>query len=155
MLINWKIKKKRGNHRPSLNYKIVLEDFEKKLAVPSIIIQSILPKIPNSHESFCLPGTNERDSFWKPEKFHYISVPYFKTGELSEFIRLPFRESRKYPEVEESFKSLRYEFEKTVKQAYGQEPFEYDNELEISRKTKQTIAAKITALKFLKNANLN
>ena len=53
------------------------------------------------------------------------------------------------------FKSLRYEFEKTVKQAYGQEPFEYDNELEISRKTKQTIAAKITALKFLKNANLN
>ncbi|MCP4114582.1 MAG: hypothetical protein GY737_04130 [Desulfobacteraceae bacterium] len=151
MKINWTITKKRGNFRPSLNYKITLEAFEKELAVNAITLKSTIPAIPDPHQGFCLPGTNERTSHWKASDFHYLSVPYFKRGEASGFIRLPFRESREYPEIAASFQTLREEYEAVVRQAYGQEPLHLEDELEMSRGTKQEIAATITAATLFNN----
>ncbi len=151
MKIKWTITKKRGNFRPSLNYKLTLEPFEKKLAVNAVTIKSTIPEIANSHQSFCLPGTNERAPHWTPTDFHYLSVPYFKKGEASGFIRLPFRESREYPEVATSFQALRDEYEAVVRQAYGQDPIHLEEEIEMSRRTKQEIAAFITAATLFNN----
>ena len=149
MQIKWSITKKRGNFRPSLNYQIILESFEKKMAVNALNIQSLIPEIPNSHLSFCLPGENERSLNWQPPGFHYLSVPFFKTGKISEFIRLPFRASGKYPEVEVSFKILRQAYEELVLNVYGQAPFEQKGELDICRSTKKKISAMVTADRLL------
>ena len=149
MKIQWKIKKKRGNFRPSLSYHITLEDFEKQLAIHAVRIESQIPVIPRAHESFCLPGENERDPNWSPKGFHLIQVPYFKTGEVSEFIRLPFRESGDYPEVEASFRALRQKYEAKVSEAYGQSPFEFTGGLEMSRATGKKVAARVTADRLL------
>ena len=151
MKINWTITKKRGNFRPSLNYKLLLEPFEKKLAVNAVTIKSTIPEIKDSHQNFCLPGTNERAPHWHPTGFHYLSVPYFKKGEASGFIRLPFRESGAYPEVAASFQVLRDEYEAVVRQAYGQNPIHLEEELEMSRRTKQEIAPAITAATLFSN----
>jgi len=150
MKINWTITKKRGNHRSSLNYHISLETFEKDLAVHAVCIQSLIPKIPNSHQSFCLPNENERHPKWMPALFHSISVPYFKNGEISEFIRLPFRSSGEYPEVKASFLMLQEQFEKIVQQAYGHAPVDIQDELDISPETKTRIAPGVAAQKMLK-----
>jgi len=151
MQINWTITKKRGNFRPSLNYKITLEVFEKKLAVNAISIKSTIPDIPDSHQEFCLPDSNERNPQWIASNFHYLSVPYFKKGKASGFIRLPFRNSRGYPEVGASFQQLRYEYEAVVRQAYCQKPLHLENELGMSHETKQEIAATITAAAIFNN----
>lgn len=151
MKINWTIAKKRGNFRPSLNYRITLEAFEKKLAVNAVSIKSTIPEIPNPHQGFCLPDTNERIPHWEASNCHYLSVPYFKKGEVNGFIRLPFRESREYPEVAASFQTLRESYETVVRQAYGQEPLHLENELDMSRRTKQEIAATITAATLFNN----
>lgn len=149
MKIKWDIKKKRGHFRPSLNYHIRLESFEKALAVPAVRIQSLIPEIPNSHLSFCMPLENERCPGWEPVSYHPLSVPYFKHGETHGFIRLPFRNSREYPEVEESFKILRREYECIVLQAYSQGPVCVRGELDISTHTRTNIAAAVTARKML------
>lgn len=149
MQIDWKITKKRGNHRPTLNYTITLEAFEKKLAIHAVNVQSRIPEIPNSHESFCLPGENERHCEWCPKGFHRIQVPYFKKGVSHEFIRLPFRESGEYPEVEASFKALREHYETQVRHAYGHSPFETQGSLGITRVTRKQVAAKVTAERLL------
>lgn len=149
MRIKWNIKKKRGNFRPSLNYIITLESFEIKLAVNAVSIHSTIPRILKPHLSFCLPGENERDSAWEPESFHFLSVPYFKDGQISEFIRLPFRSSGEYPEVKASFEKLRKAYEIVVQKAYGLAPIEREEELDISQDTKVQIAAMVTADRFL------
>ncbi len=151
MKINWTITKKRGNFRPTLNYKITLEAFEKKLAVNAVSIKSTIPAVPDPHQGFCLPGTNERSPQWKGSNCHYLSVPYFKKGEASGFIRLPFRESREYPEVTASFQTLRDAYETVVRQAYGHGPLNLTDELEMSQGTKQEIAATITAATLFNN----
>ncbi len=150
MKINWKITKKRGNHRSSLNFHISLEPFEKELAIHAVCIQSLIPEISNSHQSFCLPHENERHPAWTPAAFHSISAPYFKNGEISGFIRLPFRSSGVYPEVKASFLLLRKKFEKIVQQAYGHAPVDTQDELDISQETRTLIAARVSAQKMLK-----
>lgn len=149
MIIKWTITKERGNFRPSLHYAITLEDFEKALAVNALTIKSEIPKIPNPHLRHCLPGTNEREPGWKPYDFHFISVPYFKTGERGECIRLPFRENGGYPEVEASFKRLRCEYEKIVRQAYDHKPLNETNELDMSPETRRHIAANVFSSRLL------
>lgn len=149
MQINWTIKKKRGNFRPYLKYTLILEDFEKKLAVNAVSIQSSIPVVPDSHSSTCMPGINERNPDWQPERFHYLSVPHFKRGEIEDFIRLPFRASNEYPEVEASFRQLRHAYEKVVRKAYGHEPMDTDGQLGITAETKSCIAARVTADRIL------
>lgn len=149
MEIKWHIRKKRGNFRPSLNYHIRLEPFEKELAVHAVSIESRIPLVPNPHQGFCLPGENERAPAWKPALFHSLSVPHFKKGEISGFIRLPFRASGEYPEVEASFADLRTAYEKVVNEAYGRTPIDRTGEMGISTATRETIAAAVTARRML------
>jgi hypothetical protein len=149
MQITWRIDKKRGNFRPSLNYHIRLESFEKELAVHAVSIQSRIPLIPNPHLRACMPGENERTAGWTPTRFHTFSVPYYKTGEISEFIRMPFRASGEYPEVEASFSALRAVYEAVVKAVLAQPPIARQGEMGISRSTRETIAAAVTARRML------
>ncbi len=149
MIVDWKIKKKRGNFRPVLTYNIKLESFERSLAIHAVNIESKIPYIPRSHENFCLPGENERHPNWEPKRFHRLQVPYFKTGETNGFIRLPFKESNDFPEVESAFRELRTVYEEKVCIAYNQAPFESKGSLDISCKTKEKVAAKVTADKLL------
>ncbi len=154
MKITWNIKKKRGNHRPLLTYLIELEKFEQELAVPSINLRSSIPKISNPTATHCLPGEHERHPAWQPSEFHMICVPYFKDGSRSESIRLPFRESGEYPEIEASFTELRNRYEEVVKNAYAQEPIQDHGRLDISKETKKVIAASLTAKKMLNFCNV-
>ncbi|NDY74492.1 hypothetical protein DO021_21685 [Desulfobacter hydrogenophilus] len=149
MKISWEIKKKRGNYRPVLTYTMTLESFEKSLAIHAVSVKSFIPRLPRPHENFCLPGENERHPHWIPKRFHIFQVPYFKAGETSGFIRLPYRESGKYPEVETSFRQLRDTYEEKVCEAYGQGPFENRGNLDISAETREHVAAKVTANRLL------
>jgi len=149
MRINWKIKKKRGNHRPTLSYTIILEEYEMELAVDAVNIESAIPRINDPHQSHCRPDSNEREHGWEPVGYHYISVPYFKTGSSTGFIRLPFRESDHYPEVEESFSMLRDAYEEVVNDAYAWEPIDREGELDISEETRKNIVAGVTSQKLL------
>lgn len=152
MRIQWTIEKKRGNFRPTLTYTITLETFEKELAVNALSIKSRIPRIPNSHCHFCLPGEDERDASWTPERYHYISVPsvtYLKNGEIRKVIRLPFREHGEYPEIEESFESIRNSYEDIVKQAYSHSPISERGEMNISAETRKIIAARVVGAKLL------
>ncbi|PIE66522.1 MAG: hypothetical protein CSA26_00530 [Desulfobacterales bacterium] len=149
MRINWKIVKQRGNYRPSLRYKLTLEEYERELAAHSVKIQSFLPCLGNPHQSFCLPGTFERSAEWQPVDYQWITTPSFKEGWLENYIRLPFRESGKYPEVEQSFILLREQHEQVIKAAYGWEPIDCTGELDTSNDTKEVIAAALTAQKMI------
>ena len=149
MRIQWTIKKKRGNFRPTLNYELTLEEHEKAMAVHAVGIDSLIPYIPRPHESHCLPGENERVDGWEPRDFVRLSVPHFKTGEIREFIRLPYRENMDYPEVEASFRMLRERFEAMVRRVYGQSPFEETGSLDVTPETAKDIAAAVTARKLL------
>lgn len=149
MKITWSIEKKRGNFRAHLKYSITLEDYEKEIAVNTLNIVSSIPKIDDSHESFCLPSSNERSKDWQPKDFHMVSTPYFRDGHLTEYIRLPFREDGKYPEIEETFSKLRAEYEKIVQEAYGSVPISENKELDTSEDTKQIIAAHLVSRKML------
>ncbi len=148
MKITWNIEKERGNYRPTLVYTIELEQFEKDLAIQSVNIQSTIPKIDGSHQDYCMPGEHERSANWMPTDFHWISVPYFKQGILREHIRLPFRESGEYPEVEASFSILREKYESLVQQAYNHEPISLNGEMDITEETRQAIAASLAAKKM-------
>ena len=149
MQITWKINKKRGNHRPTLNYTITLEKFERDLAIHAVHVESRIPEIPSPHQSFCMPGINERARSWRPERFHRIQVPWFKNGSVTEFIRLPFRESGEYPEVEAAFKALREVYEGKVCEAYGQQPIEASGELDMTAGTRKEVSAGVTACRLL------
>lgn len=149
MKIDWKITKKRGNFRPALTYTIVLESFEKKLAMHAVWVESSLPEIPKSHAGYCLPGENERHPEWRPSSFHRFQVPFFKNGECRGFLRLPFRESGEYPEVEASFKALRQAYEAAVCKVYGSTPIADTGTLDMSSEAKEQVAAKVTADRLL------
>ncbi len=149
MKIDWQITKKRGNFRPILKYAMVLESFERKLAVQAVWVKSLIPQIPNAGHSYCLPGENERHPLWMPSEFHRLQVPFFKTGERRDFLRLPFRESGQYPEVEASFVSLRSAYETVVQKVYGQDSIDQEGRLDMSSETKACVAAKVTADRLL------
>lgn len=149
MRVNWKISKKRGNYRPSLNYTITLERFERELAINAVHVETRIPEVPNPHAAFCMPGHGERAPGWTPSRFHRIQVPWFKTGIASEFIRLPFRESGAYPEVEAAFRALREVYEAEVCAAYGQAPLEEERQLDMSAAARKQVAARVTAGRLL------
>ncbi len=149
MKIVWKIKKKRGNYRPELKYTITLEEHERAIAMESVRIESTIPCVPQSARSWCMPGENERAEGWQPTEFHFLTVPWFKTGIDSGFLRLPFRDSGEYPEVEASFARLREKYEEVVRKTYGWQPIEEDGRMETSSETKAAIAARLAAMRML------
>ena len=148
MKIEWEIKKERGNLRPKLYYRAELESFEIKLGVPMVRITSTIPKPPDAWQSHSYPGRKERGC-WIPEIFYELYSPSHKTIHFKETIHLPMRENCEYPEVEESFRLLRKEYEKCLKAAYHNAAFEIRGSLGISMETKKQIAPGITALKML------
>lgn len=148
MIIEWKINKKRGNYRPVLTYSIKLEDFEKDLALPRVVIQSEIPEPPESWSASCLPDKNERNGV--ECSTYRIYTPDHKTGILEGKAVLPWRETGNYPEVETSFRALRDNFEKVLKQAYDSLPLEENGRLEMSPEIKKLIAGGIVSEKFLK-----
>ena len=154
MQIDWQIMKKRGNHRPRLIFTITLESFERDLAMDAVHVETRIPEIPAPHESFCLPGKHERHPEWTPVRFHRLQVPWFKTGKISAFIRLPFRDTQTYPEVEAGFRALRAAFEAKVCEAYAQSPIDTRESLGISDGTRQAVAARVTANRILALFNI-
>ncbi len=149
MKIQWKIEKKRGNFRPTLKYTISLEEHERAIAVESVQIKSSIPRIPEPGRGWCMPGEYERAENWTPTEFHFLAVPWFKTAVNSDFLRLPFRNSGEYPEVEESFSRLRQKYEEIVRKTYGWEPICQKGEMETSKQTKEAIAARLAAMQML------
>ena len=150
MISEWSINKKRGNFRPVLIYTITLENFEKDLALQSIVQQSTIPQPPESWSVSCLPQKNERAG--KECLVYQIYTPDYKKGEVSGKCNLPWRENSAYPEIEESFISLREEFESALKVAYESKPFEIKGELDLSTETRKHIASGLISQRFLEAA---
>ena len=66
MHIEWAINKDRGNLRPTLSYRVRLEEHEKALALPQVRVTSTIPRPEEHHTRYCYPGTMERAEGWKP-----------------------------------------------------------------------------------------
>lgn len=149
MNIDWRITKKAGNYRPTLSYVITLEEHEMELAIERLVIETTLPVIASPERAWCLPGEDERRAGWQPEGFHRLAVPWFRVGVDSGFLRLPFRESALYPEVEFSFGRLRDEYEKLVRRALRWGSLDISGSLSGTAATKREIAGTIAAKKML------
>ncbi len=150
MKIEWKITKKRGNLRPILSYYFVIEQFEKDLALPPILVQSTIPQPIDSWQVHCYPNEFERSK--NPEyKGYYRLELVSHLGKLwKQEIRLPWRANNDYPEVEESFKLLRDAFEQELTCANTSAPMNESACMHISHKATQDIAPAVLAEKFLK-----
>jgi len=132
--IDWVISKKRGNFRPVLQYAIKLTDFERDLGVPMVRIESSIPKPPEASWEYCWPGQNERGP-WTPAEFHQLATPAHKTGEATGILRLPWRESGEFPEVETSFQALREAFERVLEETAKSAPLRLCGCLDTSTQT--------------------
>lgn len=149
MRISWKIEKKRGNLRPLLSYNVTLEEHEKALALPPIRIVSSIPKPDEHWQEFCYPNTYERRETQKHAGFHELEVPSHKGHSWAQTLRLPWRSSNEYPEIDASFSQLRDAFELELKSAYASTPLELENSLETSDGAKEEIAPGVLAERFL------
>ncbi len=148
MRIEWNIRKKAGNLRPKLYYRIDLEPHEVALALPMVQITSTIPKPPDAGQHFVWPGTKERGKE-TPTQVYDICTPSHKTEWRQEVVTLPMRADNEYPEVEESFRELRRVFEETLLDAWENSAFETGGILETTPETKRRIAPSVAAARFL------
>ncbi len=149
MRISWTIEKERGNFRPRLSYLLELEEYERRLAVDAANVRSLIPRIEAPYKIYCLPDCYERAPGWEPVDYHRLTAPFFRDGRRTGFIRLPFRESHSYPEVERSFALLREAHEEVVCRAYNWEPISEAGVLDVSPEGRRAIAARVTAARML------
>ncbi|PIE68814.1 MAG: hypothetical protein CSA21_05700 [Deltaproteobacteria bacterium] len=149
MKITWKIEKKRGNFRPILSWTITLEPFEQELAVSRVEVTTTIPKPPTAWESFCYPGVNERAEGWTCQDCLILDTPGHKTGSSSGSTRLPWRENREYPEVEEGFTALRDAFEQELMAVYDSLPMHETGALENSSEARKHLAPGFAAQRLL------
>lgn len=152
MILEWTIRKKRGNYRPMLEYSISLESFERNLAVPQVVLDSSIPRPPQGWTNHCHPGHAERAGL--PCETYRLHTPSHKQGKLSDSLRLPWREDGEYPEVETSFRLLREHFEIVLKNTYDSQPFEQSGRLELSGETRRHVATGVAAQRFLQAVGL-
>jgi hypothetical protein len=152
MNIEWSITKKRGNLRPVLQYTIALTEFEKSLGMPAVRIESTIPKPPDAGWTHCWPGENERGD-WTPSDFYLLMSPSHRTAKLEEALKLPWRKDNAYPEVEESFETLRQAFEEALVKASGSEPMDITGRMETSNSAKRDIAPAFAAERILQFLN--
>ena len=148
MRIEWKISKKKGHLRPQLRYRVSLEPFEVELAVPMVTVTSAIPKPPDAWQRHVWPGTHERGKMESVEVYD-LSTPSHKTITREELLMLPMRPGNQYPEVEESFRTLRSAYEKALLEAYENSSFETGGRLEMTQETKERLAPTVAAQKFL------
>lgn len=163
MRLEWKIKKERGNLRPTLYYTVMLEDHEKKLALPPVSVRSSIP-VPEEHrQEYCYPGQFERratpeggagQGHGTPELEYYtLEAPSHRGHAWTQTLRLPWREDNAYPEVESSFVRLRDAFEKELAAAYASQPMESGGTLKSSEAAKQGVAPAVLAERLLQFAD--
>ncbi|NDV21959.1 hypothetical protein [Desulfovibrio sp. JC022] len=150
MIIEWNLNKKRGNFRPVLTYTIRLEDFEKELGLPQVVMESSIPEPPNSWSASCLPGKCERAGAGCTA--YRLYTPDHKKGEVEGKFTLPWRVDCDYPEIKKSFLKLREDFENVLKDAYDSHPVDINGKLELSKETRQHIASGLVSQRFLKAA---
>ncbi len=149
MRIEWTITKERGNHRPVLEYTLTLSDFERRLYMPAVRIESAIPKPPDAGLHYCWPGHNERGE-WTPAEHYRLMSPKYSDGFVAARLRLPWRDSNEYPEVEASFETLRKVFEEAMAHAAASAPLQLRGHLETSMPTKQAIAPAVAASRMLR-----
>lgn len=148
MRITWNIEKKRGNLRPVLTYQVVLEGFEKALALPMVRVESTIPEPPSSWQPHCYPHEFERAGA-APAGRYQLSTPGHARGKHGLTIRLPWREDNLYPEVEESFELLREAFEQALNAAHESEPMDEHGEVAVSASMKRRLAPALLADRLL------
>lgn len=149
MNIVWNITKKRGNLRPVLNYTTTLTEFEKSIAMPAVRITSTIPRPPDVGWQHCWPGENERGQ-WTPAEFHLLMTPSYRSGSLTESLKLPWRENNAYPEVEASFLVLREAFEHVLATSANSKAMQVQGRLETSGLARKSIAPAVAAQRILK-----
>lgn len=148
MNITWSVHKKRGNHRPVVKYSIELEQFEKDLAVPQVLLDSAISKPPSAWRSFCYPGVDERGGV--SLEWYRLMTPSHKSGELSESLVLAWREpDNEFLDVKAAFERLRHNFELALKKAYDSAPLEIVEDLYLSENTRKHIVSGIASTRFL------
>lgn len=149
MHMEWTITKQRGNSRPTLTYTLTLSEYETMLCLPAIRVESTIPRPPDAGWTHCWPGQNERSGNEGVERY-LIMTPSHKTGTVTERIRLPWRATNAYPEVEESFQLLRAAFEQELAAASTSLPMQETGTLETTADTKRTIAPACAAERLLR-----
>lgn len=152
MHIEWTINKDRGNLRPTLSYRVRLEEHEKALALPQVRVTSTIPKPDEHNTKYCYPGTMERAEGWKPSEFYTLETPSHIGHPLLHTLTLPWREDNKYPEVEESFCVLRDALEAEMERACQSAPMEEKGSVRASSEGKRLVAPDVAAVRFLRYA---
>ncbi len=148
MKIEWKIEKRRGNHRPVLKYAIALEPFEVDLAVPQVVLEEAIARPPSAWRSFCYPGEDERAGVLLD--WYRLVTPSHKKGTESGELTLAWRNPESgFDDVKEAFVRLRYAFEQTLTNAHDSAPLEIVENLELSESTRKHIAAGVASARFL------
>ena len=152
MDIAWKITKKRGNLRPVLTYSVMLEEYEKELALPPLRVRSSIPEPPDSWQDFCYPGQMERAEGFEPAAFYDLESPSHRGKSWPQTLRLPWRSDNAYPEVEESFRQFRKAFEDMLRLAYASAPMEEERSLQSTGAIRVHVAPGVAAARFLRMA---
>ncbi len=148
MKIQWSVHKKRGNHRPVVKYSIELEQFEKDLAVPQVVLDSAISRPPNAWRSFCYPGEDERVG--ASLDWYRLMTPSHKAGEISDSLVLAWRgPDNEFIDVKAAFELLRHNFELVLKNAYNSAPLEIMENLHLSERTRKHIVSGVTSSRFL------
>lgn len=150
MNIDWNISKKRGNFRPILTYSITLTEFEKSLAMPPVRITSTIPKPPEAGWTHCWPNQHERAD-WTPSECYLLTAPSHKEKETLVTLKLPWRESNEYPEVQESLTALRDAFEKALIASMNSTAVNTHGNLKTSASVKGIIAPTFAAERILQS----
>ncbi len=152
MQISWKITKKRGYVRPTLTYKIELEEHEKALCLPAMRIDSCIPEPLDSWQEHCWPGQFERA---EPPMFgapYSLDIPAHQGRHGEQSLRLPWREDNSYPEVEESFSKLRRVVEEELAKAFASQPMADEQTLKSTVDSKKRLAPELVAERLLRSA---
>lgn len=164
MRMEWKIRKERGNLRPTLYYTVSLEDHEKKLGLPPVSILSSIPVPEEPHQDYCYPGllerraldgaeSNETNTIAESQEYYTLEAPSHKGHSWPRTLRLPWRENNDYPEVEASFLRLREACEKELAAAYASRPMEQEGALQTSASARQGVAPAVLAERLLRFAD--
>lgn len=149
MHIEWKISKKRGYFRPVLQYCVRLEDHEKALALPIVSVVSTIPQPEEDRQDYCYPGLFERAEGYTPTKFYTLEAPSHKGHSWTRNLTLPWRANNEYPEVEQSFQSLRDALETEIEHADQSQPMSENGSVQTSSAAKVMLAPNLLAERFL------
>ncbi|MCJ2163370.1 MULTISPECIES: hypothetical protein [unclassified Pseudodesulfovibrio] len=148
MKIEWTIQKKRGNHRPVLNYSIELEQFEIDLVVPQVVLESAIARPPSAWRSFCYPDQDERAGAGLD--WYRLMTPSHSMKRFSESLTLPWRApDSEFLDIKMAFERLRADFELILKNAHDSAPLDVVENLELTQGTRKHIATGVVSARFL------